>query len=169
MTDLEQRSPRASDPPVPVLAPPWVRALVRFMDDAIPIPGTRFRIGWDAILGALAPWVGDGITAVSHVTLIWSAFRAGLPRVVFARMLVNVAIDALVGSVPILGDVFDAAFKANRRNLELLERVERTPGRKPGVGDYAAVALAIACVLIALSAPAIVLWLLVSNLSSQAP
>lgn len=145
-----------------VLAPPWLRALVRFMDDAIAIPGTRFRFGWDAILGAFVPWLGDGISALSHVTLIWSAFRAGLPKVVFARMLLNVAIDALVGSVPILGDLFDATFKANRRNLELLERVERQPARAATFGDYAVVALAILGVLIALMVPAIVAALVVS-------
>jgi hypothetical protein len=147
-----------------VLAPPWIRALVRFMDDAIAIPGTRFRVGWDAIFGAIAPWVGDGISALSHVTLIWSAFRAGLPRVVFARMLLNVAIDALVGSIPILGDLFDATFKANRRNLELLERVERQPSRGATTGDYAIVALAILGVLLALMVPTIVAVLVVSAL-----
>jgi hypothetical protein len=152
----------------PAIAPEWVRALVRFMDDAIAIPGTRFRIGWDAILGLLAPWVGDGVSAVSHVTLIWSAFRAGLPRVVFARMLLNVAIDALVGSVPILGDVFDAAFKANRRNLELIERVERAPVRRPTVGDYAIVFGALLCVLLALSLPMIVLAFVVAAISDWA-
>jgi hypothetical protein len=138
------------------LAPQWLRVLVRFMDDAIAVPGTRIRVGWDAILGAFAPWVGDGISALSHVTLIWSAFRAGLPRVVFARMLLNVAIDALVGSVPILGDIFDAAFKANRRNLELLERVEREPARPATLGDYAVVSFAILGVLLALTVPMIV-------------
>jgi hypothetical protein len=138
------------------LAPQWIRVLVRFMDDAIAVPGTRFRVGWDAILGAFVPWVGDGISAVSHVTLIWSAFRAGLPRVVFARMLLNVAIDALFGSVPILGDVFDATFKANRRNLELLERVERAPARPATLGDYVVVCFAIVGVLIALALPLIV-------------
>lgn len=146
------------------LAPPWVRALVRFMDDAIAIPGTRFRVGWDAIIGTLAPWVGDGIAALSHVTLIWSAFRAGLPRVVFARMLLNVAVDALAGSVPILGDLFDAVFKANRRNLELLERVARQPTRAATTGDYAIVGLAILGVLLALAVPTIVAVLVATAL-----
>jgi len=146
------------------LAPPWLRALVRFMDDAIAIPGTRWRIGWDAILGLLAPWVGDGISALSHVALIWSAFRAGLPRVVFARMLLNVALDALFGSVPVIGDIFDAAFKANRKNLELLERVERTPQRPATLGDYAMVAGAILAVLLLLMIPAVVAALLVAAL-----
>lgn len=135
------------------------------MDDAIAVPGTRIRIGWDAILGALVPGVGDGISAVSHVTLIWSAFRAGLPRVVFARMLLNVAIDALVGMVPVLGDLFDVAFKANRRNLELLERVERMPVRRPTFGDYAIVAFAIVGVLLLLSLPLLALVGLASLIS----
>jgi hypothetical protein len=161
MTD-EDRDRAALQRPI---APPWVGKLVRFMDDAIPIPFTRYRIGLDAILGAFAPSVGDGISALSHVTLIWSAFRAGLPRVVFARMLMNVAIDALVGSVPILGDVFDVVFKANRRNLELLERVERMPVRRPTFADYAIVFGALVCVLLALSLPMIVLVLVISLVS----
>lgn len=160
----DDRDHDESSAPANALAPPWIRALVRFMDDSIAIPGTRFRFGWDAILGAFAPWVGDGISALSHVTLIWSAFRAGLPRVVFARMLLNVAIDALAGSVPIVGDLFDATFKANRRNLELLERVERQPERAATAGDYAIVVLAILGVLIALMVPAIVAVLVVSAL-----
>ena len=146
------------------LAPQWVRALVRFMDDAIPVPFTRYRIGLDAILGAFAPWVGDGISAASHVTLIWAAFRAGLPRVVFVRMLLNVAVDALVGTVPILGDLFDVAFKANRRNLELLERVERMPVRKPTFADYAFVGVMIGGVVLLLSLRLIVMVLIVSHL-----
>jgi hypothetical protein len=159
---MQNREPDRQTPQA--LAPPWLRTLVRFMDDAIAVPGTRFRVGWDAILGAFAPWVGDGISALSHVTLIWSAFRAGLPRVVFARMLLNVAIDALVGSVPILGDVFDATFKANRRNLELLERVERQPARRATFGDYAMVCFATLGVLIALTLPVIVATWVISTL-----
>lgn len=138
------------------IAPRWVRELVRFMDDSIRIPGTRLRIGWDAILGFAVPWVGDAVAAASHVTLVWSAFRAGVPRVVFARMLLNAAIDAAGGSVPVLGDLFDAAFKANRRNLELIERVELDPARRASFGDYLFVGLVIVTLLGILLLPALV-------------
>jgi hypothetical protein len=103
-------------------APPWVHGLVKLMDEAIRIPGTNFRLGWDAIIGALFPGVGDAASALSHVTLLFFAFRARVPPVVIARMVLNVAIDELCGSVPVIGDVFDAGFRANRKNLELIEK-----------------------------------------------
>jgi len=101
---------------------PWIRGLVRLMDDAITIPGTSIRIGWDAILGLVLPAAGDAATAVSQVALLVAAVRARAPGVVIARMVLNVGIDTLVGSIPLLGDLFDVGFKANRKNLQLLER-----------------------------------------------
>ena len=109
------------DAPPPQAAPAWVHALVRVMDEAIRIPGTTFRIGWDAIVGFAVPAVGDAVSALSHVTLLYYAFRAGVPAVVIARMVLNVAIDELWGSIPIVGDLFDAGFRANRKNLDLIE------------------------------------------------
>jgi hypothetical protein len=119
-----------SAPPEPGIAPlqeryvvpAWVYALVRLMDDAVRIPGTEFRIGWDALIGFLLPAVGDAATALSHVTLLYHAFRAGVPPIAIARMVLNVAIDELWGSVPIVGDIFDAGFRANRKNLQLIEQ-----------------------------------------------
>jgi hypothetical protein len=107
------------------------------MDDAIPIPFTRVRIGIDPILGLLAPGVGDGIAALTHLTLLFAAFRAGAPRALLLRMALNAAIDAGFGSVPILGDVFDVGWKANRRNLILLDRLEHQEKPRPQVSDYA--------------------------------
>jgi len=89
--------------------------------------------------------------------------RARAPWIVLARMVLNVAIDSLVGSVPLIGDLFDAGFKANRKNLQLLERLEHTPVEKKGsrTGDYAVLGLAIASVLALIAAPlALALWLL---------
>ncbi|HKP55444.1 MAG TPA: DUF4112 domain-containing protein [Polyangiales bacterium] len=127
MDDDIDLKPRAAAPglaprPPSSLAPPWVHGLVRLMDEAIQIPGTKFRIGWDAIIGMLVPAVGDAATALSHVALLYYAFRAGVPPVTIARMVLNVAIDELWGSVPIVGDLFDAGFRANRKNLTLIEQ-----------------------------------------------
>jgi hypothetical protein len=141
--------------------------MVRFMDDAIAVPGTRLRFGWDAVLGFAVPGVGDAITAVSQVILIWSGFRAGVPRSVLARMLLNAAIDAAGGSVPLLGDVFDASYKANLKNLELIERVERDPLRRATIADYAVLAAVIVAVLAVVALPVVIaVWVAATLLRS---
>jgi hypothetical protein len=149
----------------PIVRPisPFVRTLVRLMDDAITIPGTSIRIGWDAILGLLLPGVGDAATAVSQVALLIAAVRARAPWTLIARMVLNAGIDSLVGSVPLLGDLFDAGFKANRRNLQLLERLEHVPvgHSRSRAGDYAILSLAIVGVLVVIAAPVVLLaWLI---------
>ncbi len=105
-----------------------LQALGRLLDDAFEIPGTRFRIGWDAILG-LIPGVGDVITAALSIYIIAAAARLGVGRVTLARMIANVGVDMVVGAVPLAGDVFDAAWKANRKNLRLLEKAMAKQGR----------------------------------------
>jgi hypothetical protein len=142
---------------------PWVRRLVRVMDDSITVPGTNFRFGLDAILGLFFPGAGDAVTAVSQVALVAAAIRARAPGVTIARMLLNVALDAVAGSVPILGDLFDAGFKANRRNLQIVEQLEGTPRdmRPTPVRDYAILGGAIAVILALLAIPiAVGVWLL---------
>jgi hypothetical protein len=98
-----------------------IRALAQFLDSAIAIPGTRWRFGFDAIVG-LIPVAGDLIGGLLSGYIILEAARAEVPTLTLARMLANVGIDTLVGSVPALGDLFDAAWKANIKNVELLER-----------------------------------------------
>jgi hypothetical protein len=151
----------------PAAAPPWVHVLVKLMDEAIRVPGTQFRIGWDAIIGFLLPVVGDGVSALSHVTLLYYAFRAGVPPVVIARMVLNVALDELWGSVPFIGDLFDAGFRANRKNLDLIETRGGTR-RSARLVDYLVIGTAIGLVvgivllpliLVGLLGTAIVQWL----------
>ena len=96
-----------------------VRRLARQLDTAIPLPG-GMRIGWDAVLG-LIPGLGDWAGALLSSYIILQAMRLGAPREVLLRMVGNVGLEALVGSVPFFGDVFDAAWKANVRNVRLLE------------------------------------------------
>lgn len=90
------------------------------LDDAIPVPGTDRRIGLDPILGVL-PVAGDAVAAVASSYIVLEAARLGVPSSTLARMGANVALDFGVGSIPVVGDLFDAAFKANKRNVELLE------------------------------------------------
>lgn len=90
------------------------------LDGQFGIPGTRFRFGLNSIIG-LAPVAGDVAMGLISLYLVWEARQMGAPTGLQARMLGNVAIEVVGGSVPILGDLFDMAFKANLRNLALLE------------------------------------------------
>lgn len=96
-------------------------ALSRVMDSAFTIPGTSITMGVDALLGLL-PGIGDAISATISSYLIWEAKQLGAPKLVLARMAGNVAIDTVVGAVPFVGDVFDVAYRANRKNVALLKR-----------------------------------------------
>lgn len=101
-----------------------LRRLDRFaflLDAALRIPGTRWRIGLDGLLGFI-PGLGDAATGLIALYPIIEAWRLGAPPAVLARMLGNLGLDLAVGTVPLLGDVFDVAFKANRRNVHLLRR-----------------------------------------------
>lgn len=102
------------------------RTLTRLLDTAARIPGTGIRFGADAIVG-LIPGLGDVAGAVLAGYLVLLAQRLGAPRSVVLRMLGNVAVDTLGGTVPLIGDLFDVAFKSNTRNLALLERAIERP------------------------------------------
>ena len=99
--------------------------LANLMDSAIVIPGTNVRVGLDALIG-LAPGIGDTVTTMISLWMVKEAHELGVPKHLIARMIGNVAIDGLVGAVPLLGDAFDVMFRANRRNMKLLrEHFER--------------------------------------------
>jgi hypothetical protein len=101
------------------------RAVAHVLDEVVEIPGTNYRIGLDPLLGLL-PVVGDAPAAVASAYVVATAAAVGVPRATLARMLSYLVVDAVVGSLPLVGDVFDAAFKANVRNVRLLEaRAER--------------------------------------------
>jgi hypothetical protein len=97
-----------------------IRKIANLLDTAIGIPGTKFRIGLDPILGLL-PGGGDLIAAVISAYMIYLATRFQLEKQEIGKMIGNVAIETIFGSIPLIGDVFDAYFKANIRNLEILE------------------------------------------------
>ncbi len=111
---------------------PDVRARVRrlqtlawLLDSSIVLPG-GYRIGIDPILG-LVPGIGDAIGALVSAYIVNEARALGVPRTILMRMMGNVLLDTLVGSIPLAGDLFDAAFKANMRNLALLQRYHLDP------------------------------------------
>lgn len=105
------------------------RALARLMDRSLRIPGTSIRFGLDPLLGLL-PVGGDVVASLGSGYILYVAWRNGAPGAVLRRMLVNVAVDTVVGSVPVLGDLFDAGWKANSRNVGLLEEWLGEPGAK---------------------------------------
>jgi hypothetical protein len=98
-----------------------VRWLARMMDDSFRIPGTGLRFGWDSVLG-FVPGFGDVLTSALALVIVHHAWQTGASKLTLARMLGNVAADFAIGAVPVLGDLFDFAFKANRRNARLLEQ-----------------------------------------------
>jgi hypothetical protein len=102
-----------------------LRALAWLMDNSIPLPG-GFRIGLDAIIG-LVPGLGDAFGALISAYIINEARGMGAPRSVLLRMMSNVMIDTVLGAVPFAGDIFDAAYKSNSRNLALLARYQLDP------------------------------------------
>ena len=102
------------------------RALARVLDTAVGIPGTRIRVGLDALLG-LIPGAGDAVGAALSGYIILAAARAGASRPVLARMIGNVVVDTVIGAIPVLGDLFDVAFRSNSRNVAILERVAVDP------------------------------------------
>ncbi len=103
-----------------------MRQISRVLDSAMVIPGTKQRIGLDPILG-LIPGGGDTISAGLSSYIIIEAARMGLPREALIRMVMNVLIDTVVGSVPIFGDIFDVFSKANLRNMQIVESHVKAP------------------------------------------
>lgn len=97
-----------------------IRDVARIMDNLVRIPGTKIHIGLDSILG-IVPGVGDILAILPSLYIIYLSHRAGVQRALLGRMLVNVGIDVVVGSIPLIGDVFDIFWKANERNVRLLE------------------------------------------------
>jgi len=98
-----------------------IRRIAWILDSSITIPFTKFRVGLDAVIG-LIPWVGDMAGAIFSFGLLLLAARFGASRWTILRMSLNVLVEMLVGLIPFVGDVFDAVWKANERNVKLLER-----------------------------------------------
>ena len=141
-----------------------LRKVSQLLDSAFPVPGTTYRVGLDPILG-LIPGLGDLVSPLFTIGLLRQARELGIPKVVQLRMIVNVAIDTLVGFVPVAGDLFDFAWKSNNKNLALLER-HAYEEHRASAGDWLFVALTIV-ILVALAAvPFFVLGWLFSYIRS---
>ena len=133
------------------------------LDSAFQVPGTRWRFGLDPIVG-LFPGAGDLVTGFFSVMILLHSVRLRIPKVVIARMMLNIGLDLLTGAVPLLGDLFDAAFKSNLRNLALLERHAR-PGVPPERSDYIFVWVCVAILVLLAVVPLAIAWWLLSSIS----
>lgn len=96
------------------------RRLSRVLDEAVAVPGTNYRIGLDPLLG-IAPVSGDAVAALGSLYIVATGLRLGLPRSAAATMLGLIAVEFVVGSIPIVGPIIDAHWKVNRRNVDRLE------------------------------------------------
>lgn len=128
MTRVPARRDELVDAPGVVDAPHLarVRALARLLDSAARVPGTGVRFGLDAVLG-LVPGLGDVAGTAIAGYIVLAAARLGAPAPVLLRMLLNLGIDTAVGAVPVLGDLFDVAWRANARNVALIEEHVASP------------------------------------------
>lgn len=136
-----------------------VRVIARALDTAFRVPGTNMRFGLDALIG-LVPGVGDVAGAGVSGYIILVAARLGAPATVLLRMLLNVAVDTAIGAIPLAGDLFDAAWRANTRNTALLERHLAAPTATRRASKLVVAGVLVALVLLVIGAIAASLWLI---------
>lgn len=158
----------ATSAPSPIADPPALqnaRSLAKLLDAAVAVPGTRFRVGLDPLLG-LVPGFGDLAGVVLSISILFSAARLGVPRASLLRMGANIGLEALVGTVPLLGDLFDAGWRANTRNVRLIEEHVADPTRAARSGSrwVWSLALGIGAILVLLVLAAA--WLVLSALGA---
>ncbi|MEM9194514.1 MAG: DUF4112 domain-containing protein [Myxococcota bacterium] len=141
--------------------PRWAEGFVRLLDDGIRIPGTQLRFGLDGVLGMVLPVAGDAVTGVSSITLLFLALKERVPTVILAKMVLNILWDTLLGAIPFLGDAFDFVWKANRKNLELIELYRDDPDAEPSTADYVLVGVGIVLAVVSIALPFLVTMFLV--------
>jgi hypothetical protein len=124
----------------------WIALITRLLDTAFPIPGTRYRFGLDPILGLL-PGLGDAVSFGISGILVLAMVRHGVSRKVIILMIGNLIIDAVIGSIPLLGTIFDVGFKANKRNYLLLQK-HYEEGKYQGSGTGILIGVALVLLLI---------------------
>jgi hypothetical protein len=137
-----------------------LRAITKLFDQAFTLPGTRWRFGLDGLIG-LVPGLGDVAGAIVAAYALHVARKLNAPPVVQLRLLTNIAFDALIGIVPILGDLFDFAFKAQTRNLALLDAWVASPERTARRSRRGLLLIPIAIVIVFATVTALGVWLLV--------
>ncbi|MEL6553572.1 MAG: DUF4112 domain-containing protein [Cyanobacteria bacterium J06621_11] len=140
-----------------------LRQISHILDNAIPVPGTRTRIGLDPILGLL-PGAGDTLAGLMSVYIVFEAARMGVPAATLGRMGANILFDLLTGTVPVLGDLVDVTWKANSQNVALLEKHVAKPEPSRTADKVFAIALLISLVALVLGVASLSVWLLTQAL-----
>ena len=145
---------------------PWAERLVYLTDELIRIPGTDIHIGIDPILGFLLPGAGDAITGAGSIALLFLGLKERLPTVALGRMVANIAIDTFGGAVPILGDAFDVYWRANRKNLEIIQKYRNDPKAEPTTLDKALVYGGVGLVLLGIAIPVVIAFVFGLSISA---
>lgn len=135
------------------------RFLAELLDQRFTIPGTSIRFGLDPILG-LIPGIGDALANLAGSAILLIAAQYRLPKIVLLRMGMNVAFNALIGAIPIVGDIFSIWFRSNVRNAQLLERYVSAERQTPTAGDWIFVlAVILGIVLLLIGTFVVLVWL----------
>ncbi|HKP72550.1 MAG TPA: DUF4112 domain-containing protein [Pyrinomonadaceae bacterium] len=145
--------------------------LSRWMDGLFRIPGTGWRFGLDALVG-LIPGVGDTATTVVSFYILAAGVRYRVPKATLLRMGLNIALDYVLGSIPVVGDLFDAAWKSNQKNVELLRRratVTAADAHSGRLSDWLFVGLVMLCLLLLLVGSITVLWFILRFIAQHVP
>lgn len=137
-----------------------VRLVAHVMDNLFQLPGSKFRFGLDPLLGLL-PLYGDTIANLISAVALSQSARFGVPKIVMARMALNVLLNAVVGAIPFLGDAFSFWFKSNARNYDLLRRHARGQ-RESTTGDWIFISVLIAILAVVVLAIISVITFLVA-------
>lgn len=143
---------------------PELELLAQWMDSVFEIPGLGIRFGLDALIG-LIPGLGDTLTTLASLYILGAARRYGVPRITMVRMAANIALDYVLGAVPLVGDIFDVYWKANLRNVALLRRhLLATPAeeRRARSGDWLFVAGLMVLLIMLLVGAVTIAWLIVA-------
>jgi len=144
-----------TDPEPPRRVEPELEFLARLMDSVFVVPGLGIKFGLDPLLG-LIPGLGDAISTFVSLYILSAAVRYEVPRVTMLRMGLNIVLDSAFGAVPIVGDMFDVAWKANQKNVELLRRSFETVGTEHRRGRRAdwlfLIAIAVVLLLVLIGA-----------------
>ena len=143
--------------------------LSRWMDGLFRVPGTSWRFGLDAIVG-LIPGIGDTASTLVGFYVLAAGVRYRVSKATLLRMGLNIAVDYIFGAIPVLGDLFDAAWKSNQKNVELLRRratVTAAEARSGRLSDWLFVGLVMLCLLALLVGSITILWFILRFLANQ--
>lgn len=160
---LRRWLPLAPGPRWPHLSPVArrVERLVHLLDTGVTIPGTKLQVGLDPLLGMVLPGVGDAVSGIVSLSVLFLAVQYRVPSRVIGRMVLNVGVDAAVGGIPIVGDLFDFTWKANDRNFELLMTHRGALPKRATFSYWLTIAALLLAGLVCVAAPvALIVWLL---------